>query len=776
MRFNPRRNTQSSVFASLFVLCLLGTCASTLGQSDVRVREDTIYIQSAGLRRVLVLHPQGLELAGVYWKDTRWSEPGSQEFSLSFYAAQPNAEPQGIDEQTAQAITQQAAERNRTDVLDIQGRVGFQAQGTDWLPLAKISSGQWSPAFAKATYTIHTPRPETTQLIVRAQSTEEGPLSGVTLELFYEVSQGYPALRKWIRVYNGSQRWLKIDQLRLDDLALSNSLSRLTELTPSERGAVSSLRSYERADQTQGVIVGSEIPSALRTTTARGGQGYTEEFFEWVLGPTESFTSEPVFLYGYQGPVIPTVSRPSTPLDRTVEKAFQQYLHGVVGVRRPQVEDHVPLWCSWSNFGPLISEAALREMAQALPRSGFKGLLVDAGWSQSDTATHWAATTTQADPGKFSDFAGMCQQIVSQGMTLGLWVSTYKDPNLAKDFMLFPRGYILPQVKRENGLAMSFTSRWRYHYAQDMLYLHDRYGVNYFKQDLTNIRFGDIARGHESRSQKESLLRGLRGLLEAQDQVHASAPGVKLELTHEIYWGTPGVPCDLAALKHGDFYHIPPNDYSGVGHWKRRYTPNWPYRPDSLQNKLLEGCWNARQRLYAHRGLPLAAIEYYGAATVNVRGSLTPQVQRRQVCSWLLGAPSVFAGDVASLTPENEQVYRETFSLLGKLQQQYGIYGYFQFSGVPEPTDTDWHWWGKLNEQGSGVVVVVRGSGGETRRKINVPWVEPEGRYRVRSHFKSREWGTYRGKDLIEGKLELALETMDQEILEISRMTARGRK
>ena len=35
----------------------------------------------------------------------------------------------------------------------------------------------------------------------------------------------------------------------------------------------------------------------------------------------------------------------------------------------------------------------------------------------------------------------------------------------------------------------------------------------YFKQDFSNIIFGDLAEGHESRTRKESLLRGLRGLL-----------------------------------------------------------------------------------------------------------------------------------------------------------------------------------------------------------------------------------------------------------------------
>ena len=41
-----------------------------------------------------------------------------------------------------------------------------------------------------------------------------------------------------------------------------------------------------------------------------------------------------------------------------------------------------------------------------------------------------------------------------------------------------------------------------------------RYGVRYFKQDFTNIKFGDAAEGHEGRTRKDSLLRALRERLE----------------------------------------------------------------------------------------------------------------------------------------------------------------------------------------------------------------------------------------------------------------------
>lgn len=75
----------------------------------------------------------------------------------------------------------------------------------------------------------------------------------------------------------------------------------------------------------------------------------------------------------------------------------------------------------------------------------------------------------------------------------------------------------------------------------------------------------------------------------------------------------------------------------------------------------------------------------------------------------------------------NIRRYRKRFDTLRRLEEDYGIYRNFQYSGVPAPTDTDWHWWGKLNGQGHGAVVVMRGRDGEDQRAIKIPWVRPAG-------------------------------------------------
>jgi hypothetical protein len=313
---------------------------------------------------------------------------------------------------------------------------------------------------------------------------------------------------------------------------------------------------------------------------------------------------------------------------------------------------------------------------------------------------------------------------------------------------------------------MSFASPWRDYYVRDLVGLHRRYGVNYFKQDLSALIFGDLAEGHESRTRKESLLRSLRGLLAAQDAIRQQAPEIVTELTHEIYWGNPGASCDLAVLEHATQYHTSHN--GGPGVLPPRAKGAVKTTADKHRQLLLDGCDEVRLRLYAHRGLPLFRVEYYAIATQNYNGSLTPQVQARQIVSMFMGAPLTFSGDLEWLSDENVAHYRKRFDLLARLQNTYDVYRHFRFSGVPAHTTRDWHWWGKLNDDGLGAVVVLRGSAGDDSRQINIPWTDRQRRYRVTANLNEKTLGEFTGAELQDRGVPLSLPPFGQEILELS--------
>jgi hypothetical protein len=391
-------------------------------------------------------------------------------------------------------------------------------------------------------------------------------------------------------------------------------------------------------------------------------------------------------------------------------------------------------------------------------------MLLDDGWQKGRLGT-------DVDTAKFPDFAATAGFVRSKGLALGLWLSCFRNRD-SRDLAAIPDAYILPPLIRSPalpGLAMSFTSTWRDFYVKDMAEVAKRFGVSYFKQDFTNVMYGDLAEGHESRTRRESLLRGLRGLLAAQAELRRVAPDVVNEITHEIYWGTPGVPADLAALKHTARFHIPPNEAIGSDIAREiRGRPVQSVTAGEHAELLRQGCWLARQRFYSHRGLPLYPLEFYAAATTNHKGSLTPLIQDRQVASWLMGMPVCYSGDARTLSEENIAHYRKRLEAVRRLEKAYGIYRHFQFSGVPEPTDVDWHWWGKLNPAGHGAVVVLRGSAGPASRSVNIPWVRPTGSYRITGLFSGKSYGTVMGQSLRDAGIRLDLPVYGQEVLELA--------
>lgn len=765
---------KSFVVPSVAILaagCLLATSAmAAKGQPryGITASEGRVKLQAGALVREIDLTGGRISTVSIRVDGVEILSGPAREFSVTFDRALPNQRPVGLKPGDSETIEQNATMSGKTDTLDVKGREGkADLQAVKWVDPVTVTGDRADELFGVSKPAVTHPKPGVTRLTIRARAKPGGALSGVSIGIIYEVYEGYPAIRKWIEVSNSGSNWLRISEMLIDDIGLAPEHANTTLLTPEERGACSSVMAFGAPDRSNGILAVSEVPSAPRMIDKKSGaMGYADANFEWVLGPSETFTSEPVFHFAYSGKVEKTISGVSTPMDRAIEGPYQRFLKQHVGVRANSGNLHVPLWCSWSNFLADVNDANMREQADIAAKAGFAALQIDAGWGHTLTKQSWAIGSTDPDTGKFPNFDATCRYITSKGLKLGLWVSCFRYPD--SNDVKATHGQILPRIARDHSVAMSFASSWRDYYAKDMVRLHDSLGVSYVKQDLTAISQGDIAEGHDSRTKKESLLRGLRGLLEAQDTVARLAPDMCTELTHEIYWGTPGVPCDVAALKHACVFHIPPNDYSGCGNRGQRPNDKWTYDPDKLRSDLIAGCWNARQRFFAHRGLPLYGLEYYGAATLNFKGSLTPEVQDRQVCSWLMGAPSVFAGDLASLTQENIGRYRSRFDMLKRLQESYGIYVHFQYSGVPEPTETDWHWWGKLNEEGNGAVVVIRGSGGADTRAINIPWVVPNRKYRVTALLSGRPMGVHLGSRLKQGALELKLPVYGQEILELA--------
>ncbi len=790
---------------SLLLRLVAGTvaCVSSgaFAAPAFEVSPHEVRVSAGILERVIDLRDGNVSTTRLRVNDRELLAGPAAELSFTVTRAEPDAGPKGLKPGEGGSIDSAKTFRPGQHVEPGTFDDATLGQTTRWVEPIRVQARQWADRFTLASPEVSTLSPDVSRLTVRARARSmgvppmsrtgilpvagpdihgrdahathgqdaratspaggESALDGLALTVIYEVYRDEPVVRKWVEIANEGSVWRKIEQLTIDDFALAPSISERLPLTPAGYGVGTSMIGFTSADGTFGVIAANEIPSGLRTIAETGALGYHPARFEWVLGPGEKFVSEPVFLYAFSGPVEQALSARSTPLDRTVEGPFQRFLSRRIGIVGEKFPCDAPQWLTWANFGPNLNDALIRAQAERAARAGFVQFLIDDGWQRDRLGT-------EPDGVKFPDFAATADYIRSRGLELGLWLSCFRDAN-SPDRKAMPDARSLPIVTRLSGIAMSFTTPWREFYAQDLARLHERYGAAYFKQDFSNILYGDLAENHPNRTRKESLLRGLRGLLEAQDRLRTLAPEVMNELTHEIYWDTPGAPCDLAALQHAARYHVSPNACRGIVPRPKPGQKAPAVDPRKLRAELLAACYQARQIFYSHRGLPLYCLEFYGAATEDHQGSLTPAVQDRQVVSWLLGAPLVFSGDLSTLSAEHLAHYQKRFALVNRLHQSWDIYHHFQFSGVPAPNDDDWHWWGKLNnEEGCGAVVVVRGSGGAERRAINIPWVKSDRTYEVIASFGERRLGTFTGRQLQSEGVEVFLPAYGQEILELT--------
>lgn len=744
---------------TLICICVPAAC---LTAAEITVAGGQAVLKSETLERVIRFGEGNIRTTRLSVGGSELLAAPAREFSVFIAREQSNRPPRGLraDEIAEQNdFSSMNSGRWRSEGFDPTRYDDPRPDAPKWVDARLVQASAWS-RFAGAPETAVTrPVPGATRLAIRSTLEKDPVLKGVSIELVYEVYDGYPAVRKWIAVRNGGPLWLRLDRLIIDDLHLS-PLTRKS-LAAAMFGVQPSVVAFEAPGARAGLIAASEVPSALRSISEQGAMGYTSSLFEWVLGPGEEFVSEPVFYYGYSGAAAPTLSSVSTPLDRALEGPYMEFVKRRVGVAAEAAPIHGPQWMTWAFFYDRIDDGLVRRLADIAARAGFTEMLFDDGWQKGRLGT-------EVDTVKFPDFESTSRYVRSKGLALGLWVSCFRDRD-SRDLAAMPDARILPPLIRSPslpGFAMSFASPWRDFFVQDLVALSRRYGVSYFKQDFTNIMYGDLAEGHESRTRRESLLRGLRGLLAAQAALRRAAPEVVNEITHEIYWGTPGVPADLAALKHTARFHIPPNEATGTN--IAREFGGRAISSAEHAEALRRGCWLARQRFYSHRGLPLYPLEFYAAATTNHLGSLSPRIQDRQVASWLMGMPVCFSGDARTLTEENIAHYRGRLDAVQRLHKTYGIYRHFQFSGVPEPTDVDWHWWGKLNAQGYGAVVILRGSAGADFRWINIPWVRRGAVYSVAGLFSGKQYGRFSGETLQTRGIRIELPDYGQELLELA--------
>lgn len=733
----------------------------------VKTTASAVTLQAGILKRVAPTAADGTSQLFVRGKLIATQRGGTTAFAVTL--AMPDEEPQGIEIGNAQVVESKNSNGNNSDVLQtVEGNPSV-VQNVIFPDSLTYSRGQMDGLWGACSVNVaETSTDGVKTVTLRRRITGHHPLDGLELAERYELYDGHDVIRKTVSVENNGRHWLKVHHMTLDRWQpLAAYAARSVALTPGHHGVTPSVMGYGNQALSRGVIAVSEVPSGLRYMDGQMQNGYSPDLFEWVIGPGERFEAEATWLYAFCGESYAVGPNVSTAMDRCVEGTYADFMREHVVRPSLDMADRMPVFCTWTNYNSHLNQENMTRAISLASHIGFRTFQFDAGWCDNDGQDGWACVTTRFDEHRFSDYKALLRQIRQGGMTLGVWFSVFRSMQ-SMDMASAASGFSYPLIVRGGGAGLSFASIGRKRYADEVVSVYRKYGARYMKQDLSDIVYGDIARGHESRTYKESLLRGLRGLLQTQDMIHAQAPDMTLQLSHEIYWKTAGPPADVAVLKHADVYHATPNEYWGAGDRTRQVSPAWPFRADSLAAALCHGAYRACANWYAHRGLPLYKIEIFGAAMTNFQGSLTPGMVDRQVCSWLMGAPTSFSGDLQSLTPELVERYRDRFAKVQELQRKYDIFHHFQYSGAPEPSEEDSFWWGKLNRQGEGAVIVMGGRDGKADNRVYIPWVQSRRNYRVKGLLTGTDHGIHAGRDLSREGLDLRLQPAQVEILELS--------
>jgi hypothetical protein len=361
--------------------------AGSLPAAEVSVAGGQAVLKSESLQRVIRFGDGNVRTTSLTVAGREALAAPAREFSVAISREQSNTRPRGLrPEETAEKndFSGGFRARWRSEGFDPSRYDDTRPDAPRWVETRFVDAATWSPLAGNPAATVTKPAPGVTRLTIRTALARDTVLEGVAVELNYELYDGHPAVRKSVVVRNGGSRWLRLDRLVIDDLHLV-ALTRKS-LAAAMFGVQPSVVAFDSPGAGYGVIAASEIPSALRTISDQGAMGYTPGLFEWVLGPGEEFTSEPVFYYGYSGAVTQTASSVSTPLDRALEGPYMEFVNRHVGVAAGSAPIHGPQWMTWAYFYDRIDDKLVRQLADIASRAGFTEMLFDDGGGPYETS------------------------------------------------------------------------------------------------------------------------------------------------------------------------------------------------------------------------------------------------------------------------------------------------------------------------------------------------------------------------------------------------------
>ena len=410
------------------------------------------------------------------------------------------------------------------------------------------------------------------KLKFRDYTVEKGGNDAEILNIVFDLPEGqgsvtlvsviYPDLPGTVRKirFSSGKEDLKVTQLIVEtfnlaprkpvDYQLFREQGRLPALPQfTITGSDDMIRGHDEGAQA-GFFTGSAVPGPLRyvmcyphwATGIRYGYSHSVPVFAKYIAPGEEWCSDEFYLVLYSGGIDDCRGRNDF---RELVRRSMPELTAVAG----------PMFCTWIPFLKEINEKLVSEVAAAASECGFGILVLDDGWFVDGP---W-----QIDKEKFPNgLEKVAADVRSNGLKFGLWFNIGTDygwqGSMPENNCTLSDGTI-----KKCGVSgvRCFASAHRDRISEKLLDLAERYGVDYFKMDFSNIisPYGIMPAGcfsHDHayhRDGDDAVVEEYRSFFALRQKLKSVLPDLCLDYSFEVF-GTEYP--DIAGLQFSDIQHV----------------------------------------------------------------------------------------------------------------------------------------------------------------------------------------------------------------------------
>jgi alpha-galactosidase len=461
----------------------------------------------------------------------------------------------------------------------------------------------------------------------------------------------------------------------------------------------------------------------------------TDDFpFKKYLAPGDTFVSPKGFLMPYKGDV----------WQEAFENGLAQFTRKYLGVKLFERKT-IPtfFYNTWNPFKSKISSALIRQIADAGSAAGVEYLIMDDGWQ--NYYGDWETNTKKFPEG----LKPVCDYIISKGMKPGLWISAAHVENKSRVFAEHPEWLVR---NRENAPAnlhavipadcntMCLATPWYDYIKGKIISLVKENNIGYIKFDLAsaysayklnNYEAGCYASGHGHKDQAESLYMLYTKTYQLIDELKASCPDLYVDCTFELFGEIYGI--DYSLVQHAD------------GDWLSNIEQKPPHGPLYLRQLSFE----------RGRVIPPSTL-LIGNMQMNWENS-------ELGFQSLFSASPLMLGDPRGLPEAKIAWFKKSSDWFRNMETKYRISQYYQTSNVfTRPESRGWDGFARINPDKGGLVCVFRNDDPNEQRKFQIPWVNKNKTYRIKTAVDGRVLETRKGSDLMENGLLIEIPKKNQ--------------